>query len=133
MENHLQKKTLVVVNLTNSRQEFGHLGEDIACNYLKKNGYKILARRYRYRRSEIDIIAQKGRTLVFVEVKTRRHKEFGYPEEAIKKPKKNKLRDAAAGFLSQQKEKFSDFRFDILSIIFKSESNFEIVHFEDAF
>lgn len=121
------------MNLPNSKQELGHLGEDMACNYLKRKGYKILARRYRYHRAEIDIIAQKGRTIVFVEVKTRRHGEFGYPEEAIKKPKKNNLRCAAAGFLSQQKEKFSDYRFDILSIIFKSENNFEIAHFEDAF
>lgn len=121
------------MNFDNSRQELGHLGEDIACNYLEKNGYKILARRYRYRRAEIDIIAQKERTLVFIEVKTRRHQVFGYPEEAIKKTKKNKLRGAAAGFLSQRKEKFNDLRFDILSIIFKSENNFEIAHFEDAF
>lgn len=119
--------------LINSWQDLGRLGEDIACHYLEKNGYRILARRYRDRRAEIDIIAQKGQTLVFVEVKTRRHQEFGYPEETIKKPKKNRLRGAAAGFLSQHRENFSDFRFDILSIIFKSENNYEIAHFEDAF
>lgn len=121
------------MNLINSQQGLGYLGENIACGYLERNGYKILARRYRYRRAEIDIIAQKGQTLVFFEVKTRRHEEFGYPEEAIKKPKKDKLRGAAAGFISQHREKFSNFRFDILSIIFKSENNFEIAHFEDAF
>ncbi len=121
------------MNPANSRQDLGFLGENIACAYLERKGYEILTRRFRYGRAEIDIIAQKGHTLVFIEVKTRRHEEFGYPEESVKKPKKDKLRTAAAGFLSQQKKKFSDIRFDILSIIFKSENNFEVAHFEDAF
>jgi len=133
VENHLQKKTESILTSGHSRQELGQRGEDIACRYLEKNGYKIIARRFRYRRAEIDIIARKGSILVFIEVKTRRHDEFGYPEESVRKAKKEKLREAALGFLSEKRERSSDYRFDILSILLKSEREYEIAHFEDVF
>lgn len=61
----------------------GKLGEDLAVSYLKSRGYKILERNFKKRYGEIDIIAQEGETLVFVEVKTRFSQEFGPPEEAV--------------------------------------------------
>lgn len=133
MENHLPKKTEPILTSNHSRQELGQKGEDIACRFLEKKGYKIIARRFRHRRAEIDIIARKGSILVFVEVKTRRHDEFGYPEEAVRKAKKEKLKEAALGFLSEKRERISECRFDILSILFKSEREYEIAHFEDVF
>jgi len=133
VENHLQKKTESILTSGHSRQELGQWGEDIACHYLEKKGYKIIARRFRYRRAEIDIIARKGSILVFIEVKTRRHDEFGYPEEAVRKVKKERLREAALGFLSEKKERISECRFDILSVLLKSQREYEITHFEDVF
>ena len=61
----------------------GKIGENLACSYLSKNGYKILERNFRIRGGEIDIIALDGQTLVYVEVKTRTSYVFGMPEEAV--------------------------------------------------
>lgn len=61
----------------------GRLGEQIALKILRKKGYKILQRNFRSRFGEIDIVAQDGNTLVFIEVKTRWSKRFGTPEEAV--------------------------------------------------
>lgn len=61
----------------------GKIGEDLACDYLKKQGYKIIERNFRIRGGEIDIIALDGQTLVYVEVKTRTSHQFGQPEEAV--------------------------------------------------
>lgn len=115
-----------------SAHELGRRGEALACHYLERKGYRILARRFRYGRAEIDIIAQKGSLLVFLEVKTRRDHHFGYPEEAINESKRKKLKRVAAGFIGQSKKKFEEYRFDILSIIYKSERDYEIYHFENA-
>lgn len=64
-------------------RDLGILGEDLAVNFLKKNGYKTLQRNFRSKFGEIDIVAQDKDTLVFVEVKTRWSEKFGLPEEAI--------------------------------------------------
>ena len=61
----------------------GISGENLACDALARQGYAILARRYRTRVGEIDIVAQDGETLVFVEVKTRTSGNFGVPAEAV--------------------------------------------------
>jgi len=65
------------------KRDEGKHGEDIACAYLKKQGYKIIDRNFRIRGGEIDIVALDKDTLVFIEVKTRRSNEFGTPLEAI--------------------------------------------------
>ena len=80
--------------------ETGKLGEDIAANFLEEKGYKILFRNFKTRYSEIDLIAQKGKSLIFVEVKTRKGEAFGSPEEAINKNKKNRLKKAAQAFVA---------------------------------
>lgn len=66
-----------------TKQTTGSHGEEIACQYLKKQGYQILERNYRIRGGEIDIVAREGQTLVFVEVKTRWSYEYGPPAEAM--------------------------------------------------
>ena len=66
-----------------NRQTVGKFGEDLACKFLTKHGFKILERNFRIRGGEIDIIAREGRTLVYVEVKTRSSHQFGLPEEAV--------------------------------------------------
>lgn len=66
-----------------STKDLGKLGENLAVEFLERNGYKILQRNFRSKLGEIDIIAQEKDTLVFVEVKTRWSQKFGLPEEAI--------------------------------------------------
>ena len=61
----------------------GKIGEDLACQYLQKQGYKIIERNFLIRGGEIDIIALDGQTLVYIEVKTRTSDQFGRPEEAV--------------------------------------------------
>lgn len=65
------------------RKSLGNLGENLALKHLANNGYKILERNFRSKLGEIDVVAQEGDCLVFVEVKTRWSKSFGPPEEAI--------------------------------------------------
>lgn len=66
-----------------STKDLGKLGEDLAVNFLKKNGYQILTRNFRSKFGEIDVVGVENNTLVFVEVKTRWSRAFGPPEEAI--------------------------------------------------
>src|SRR3989339_682645 len=77
--------------MSDQRQKLGDLGEEIASNYLKKKGYKILERQYKSQYGEIDIIAEHKKTLVFVEVKARRSDDFGLPEEAVDERKLEKI------------------------------------------
>lgn len=82
----------------------GKKGEDLATEYLMKNGYKILERNYRKQYTEIDIIAQKDNVLVFIEVKTRTSNIFGTPLEAIS-PRKVQLLLKLATYYSMQHAK----------------------------
>ncbi|WP_299760265.1 YraN family protein [uncultured Pontibacter sp.] len=108
----------------------GHLGENHAATYLREQGYTILRQNYRYRRAEIDIIAQKEDLLVFVEVKTRSTNRYGYPEEAVNNRKEAMLLSAAEEFILQEEWQY-EVRFDIISVTLGSP--LAIHHIEDAF
>jgi len=122
-----------VTSKVSTAHELGKIGESAAVDYLQAQGYEILAQGFRYQHTEIDIIAGQGQTVVFVEVKTRRHQRYGFPEEAVNKTKQTRIKTTAAYWLSRQKQKFTDCRFDILSIIFRSGKDLEIIHLQDAF
>ena len=85
--------------MTQARLSLGKQGEDLACRELRRRGYAVLARRYRTRWGEIDIVARDGDTLVFVEVKTRRSTGFGGPVAAVNVMKQSRLIDMARGYL----------------------------------
>ncbi|QMU26882.1 YraN family protein [Adhaeribacter radiodurans] len=110
----------------------GATGEKLAATYLIEHGFTILAQNYRYQRAEIDIIAQKGTLLIFVEVKTRTSNQFGFPEEAIT-PKKIDLFLLAAEEYIHQLNWQHDIRFDVIAISGRSPAPFQIHHIEDAF
>ena len=76
----------------------GSKGEDLAIQFLKKKGYRIIDRNYKTSVGEIDIIARDGNTIVFVEVKTRTDDSFGYPFEAVNKKKRQKLQKSYFSF-----------------------------------
>ena len=117
-----------------SRQKsLGQLGEDCAANFLEAAGYTIVARNFRIRSAEIDIIAQRDGVLVFVEVKTRSDIRHGLPVEAVTIRKQKKIISAASVFL--QNEKFSECacRFDVVEVFLRGELVEEINHIENAF
>ena len=97
----------------------GKQGENLAIDYLKKQGYKILETNKRFSRfCEIDIIALDGDTLVFVEVKTRSTNKCGAPEEAITRSKYNNIKTGLFTYL-QENPNYKKYRIDIISIILK--------------
>jgi putative endonuclease len=98
------------------RKETGALGERIAANYLRKQGYRIVETNFRCRQGEIDIIAQKGGYLVFVEVRTRRGSDFGTPEESVTKAKKEKLVSLALIYLGTHDRLPSLWRIDVVAV-----------------
>lgn len=102
----------------------GKLGEDIACNFLKKLGYKILAKNYRYSRfAEIDIVAKDKDTIVFTEVKTRCGTNFGHPFEAVNHKKLLNIFKAGLYYLQNSKETYKKYRIDIVSVILNTEND----------
>ncbi len=112
--------------------ETGKKGEDLAIQFLKDKGYEILETNWRFRRSEVDIIAKDGLILVFVEVKTRSYDYFGKPESFVSARKKVLLQDAAAAYMHEINHTW-EIRFDIIGILMPSPKHIEINHFEDAF
>ena len=114
----------------NHNKTIGKKGEDTACEYLKKQGYKILERNFRYSRlSEIDIIAKEKDTIVFVEVKTRTSTTYGHPFEAISHNKLNNIFQAALKYLQTTTETHKNHRIDIISVLGKD--NVQIEHLKN--
>ena len=99
-----------------AKQILGKEGEKIAEQYLKKKGYKLVARNYRCPVGEIDLIALDRRVIVFVEVKTRTGHGFGTPLEAVEFRKQRKMIQAAEYFLSAKKLHEREARFDVVGI-----------------
>ena len=95
--------------------KLGDEGEDIAVNYLKKRGYKVIERNHKNTFGEVDIIALHKGTLVFIEVKTRRTDEYGMPFEAVDHRKQEKLKKVALMYLKRLKKQVPA-RFDVVSI-----------------
>ena len=107
----------------------GNFGEDIAVSYLKKNKFTILERNYRYKRCEIDIIAEKDNCIYFIEVKIRKNNSFGYPEEFVSEAQKNRIKLAAENYIYNNNWN-GKILFNIISI---EEKNNNILFFIDAF
>lgn len=98
--------------------EVGQKGEDLACDFLEKAGYKIIERNWHYsKNAEIDIIALDNDCIVFVEVKARTNLNYGHPFEAISKTKIQKIKKAISAYLSLSEKSYKDFRFDGIAII----------------
>lgn len=103
-----------------NNRKFGDAGEDLACRYLEKQGYEILERNKHYSKfCEIDIIAKYKKTVIFVEVKTRKTDNYGSPFEAITKNKYENIKKGVQFYLSENKIK--DYRIDVIGITLKPE------------
>lgn len=103
------------------RNELGVLGEVIASEFLAKNGYEVLETNYRCSDGEIDIITRQDNALVFIEVRTKRSKDFGTPEESITMAKKEKLRVCAERYGQEHLNLPSDWRIDIVAVEMKQD------------
>src|SRR5438045_8901991 len=96
------------------KKSLGDRGEDAAAKFLKRQGFRILARGVDSRLGELDIIAVDGRTIVFVEVKTRSSNDAGYPTEAIDQFKRRRMTQAALGYLKANPLLEYSARFDVV-------------------
>jgi len=112
-------------------RRLGIKGEEVAVGFLKKKGYKIVSRNFKSSVGEMDIVAEDGDTLVFVEVKTRTDDSFGHPFEAVTRRKQEKLRKVALSYLKHCRREAAS-RFDVLSIETNGDS-YKIEHIKDAF
>jgi putative endonuclease len=98
----------------------GKTGEDLACRELERRGYAIVARRYRGRSGELDIVARDGPTLVFVEVKARGGRGFGAAVEAVTRGKQRRIVQLALEYVMRHHLTEVPCRFDIVSIQFEA-------------
>jgi len=113
-------------------QVIGQYGENLACNYLKRNGYKIIARNYKISYEEIDIIAEQNDILVFIEVKTRVSQFYGDGSEATQGIKQKRLNLAIQKYLDKYKLWDIEPRCDLITIfINKITNSAKIEHFKD--
>ncbi|MGD1043890.1 MAG: YraN family protein [Bacteroidota bacterium] len=122
------KKAMSPIN----RRIQGKAGEDLAARFLEQNGLKIIERNYRFERGEIDLIAEEGDELVFVEVKARRSTVFGSPEDAVTEEKQEQVHAVAEGYLFEHDIDNRPCRFDVVAIEFKNDAT-DIRHIRDAF
>lgn len=104
-------------------------GEGAARKFLKKRGYKILKRNYVSKMGEIDIIAYDNGVIAFVEVKTRLSVSYGSPVLAITRAKKRKIVKTALSYLLENKIENTDYRFDVVSILFPKEAKQPTIEF----
>lgn len=111
--------------------ETGEQGEQLASQYLREKGYEIMTRNYRYQHAEIDLIAKKGKLLVFVEVKTRSNLNYGNPEEFVSYTKAKLVMKAAEHYIFSHNWTY-DIRFDVVAVTIAGTGQ-RINHIEDAF
>ena len=115
-------------------RSLGQRGEDAAARFLRKLGYIIVARGHRDRIGEIDLIAVEGRTVVFIEVKTRSSQAAGHPAEAVDDDKQRRLTKLALTYLKRHDLLECSARFDVVAITWPdARSKPKIEHFKNAF
>lgn len=114
-----------------STKRIGDMGEDMAVQFLKKKGYKILDRNYRCRFGEIDIIAKYKNYYIFVEVKTRHDTSYGRPIESINSLKINRILKTLNFYLCQNKIHDSNIRIDAIEVFLNNSNDAKINHIEN--
>ena len=116
------------------RRTTGVKGEEEAARFLTRSGYAILEKNVRTRAGEIDLVAKEGKTLVFVEVKTRRDLEGDPPQAGVHTRKQNRLAKLAHGYLKLKRIRQTPCRFDVVSVIINEEGGVKAIrHIPNAF
>lgn len=119
--------------MTKANNEKGRRGEELAAQYLTRQGYRILTQNFRVACGEVDIIAQDRDALVFVEVKTRTGHRFGSPAEAVTFRKRQQISKTALVYLSQQGLFNQPARFDVVAILLRNDAEPHIELIRNAF
>lgn len=116
-----------------TRREFGEMGERIAAQHLLANGYRILARNWRKRAGEIDIVAQTGDTVAFVEVRSRRESIWGSAAESLTWAKQKRMLAMADEYAAEHPDIPEGRRVDLIAIDFGRDGRLKsLQHFESA-
>jgi putative endonuclease len=116
-----------------SRDEVGRRGEDVAAQYLRGLGYRIVGRRERVLRGDIDIVALDGRTVVFVEVRSRTDTAHGHPAETVGRVKQRRISELAAAYLRRHKLEDCSVRIDVVAVTFPPGEKPVVEHYQNAF
>jgi len=115
------------------RQRLGRLGEAAAADALERDGLRVVARRFRLRTGEIDLVAERDDLVVFVEVKTRRSSRYGAPAEAVTRLKRERMARVALAFLSRTGRLERRVRFDVVEVYADDGGLRRLRHIRDAF
>ena len=119
--------------LGRSRDEIGRRGEDEAARYLRGLGYRIVGRRERVLRGDIDIVALDGRTVVFVEVRSRSDTSHGHPAETVGATKQRRISQLAAAYIRRHRLEDCSARIDVVAVTFPEGSPPVVEHYQNAF
>jgi putative endonuclease len=114
------------------RKRLGDAGEALAAAHLEKAGCRIIARNHRCRRGEVDLVAEMGDLLIFVEVRTRETAAFGAPEETVGYKKQQRVVLAAQDFLARRRGPERGVRFDVIAVV-DSPQGPKLTHYPNAF
>jgi putative endonuclease len=114
------------------RRDLGAFGERVAAAHLEAKGYRIRARNFRCREGEIDIVAEDGDCLVFVEVRTRRGDAFGTPAESVTVAKERRLLTVARAYLQEHPDAPPDQRIDVVAVELSRGRLLAVQHIEGA-
>ena len=118
--------------MTAARQAFGELGERIAERWLRRKGWRVLDRRFRWGHRDIDLVVEREGTVAFVEVKARRGDGFGGPVEAVNWRKQKELGRSARVWIDRNRRPASAYRFDVIGILMIGD-RVRVRHIENAF
>ena len=118
--------------MTKTTNAFGELGERIAARWLEKGGWKVIARRIRSGRRDIDVVVEREGVVAFVEVKARMGDEFGDPVEAVHRRKRQQLTKSAQVWIDRHGRAGESYRFDVVGVLLKDRRVF-VRHVPSAF
>ncbi len=110
--------------MKDQRLQTGRRGEEIALEFLRRQGYQLLHKNYRCSLGEIDLVTRDGNNTVFVEVRSRSSTAFGWPQESVTRPKQERLRRLALYYLQQTGTR-GQIRFDVIAIMFNRAGELE--------
>ncbi len=119
--------------MPSARDELGRRGEDEAARHLKRLGYRIVGLRERVLRGDIDIVALDGRTVVFVEVRSRSDTEHGHPAETVGVQKQRRIAELAAVYIRRHRLEDQSVRIDVVAVTFPASGAPIVEHYQNAF
>ena len=119
--------------MPSARDELGRRGEDEAARHLRALGYRIIGRRERVLRGDIDIVALDGRTVVFVEVRSRTSTEHGHPAETVGRDKQRRIAELAAAYIRRHRLEDESVRIDVVAVTFPDGAPPVVEHYQNAF